>query len=205
MAQSKGSTPFKLNTCVNLSHGGCRVVSIAMSNNGSFCVSAGLDQKFRIWKCDSHKDEKKKTFSWSCLTACYYSTGFSQSTAHEILNDFKNSDFNKADKEDRLSYLTEYKKDDIVERILNGEDSKVEKEEKNGSCVRDGDLQMGGVAISQDGSLIATWFGAKLTLWDTHQCTLRTTLAHPVLKSKGLQVRFGNNDAAHYVSFFVFF
>lgn len=179
------------------------MVSIALSNNGTFCVSAGLDQKFRIWKCDAHKEGKKKTFSWSCLTACYYSTGFSQSTAHEILNDFKNNDFNKADKEDRLSYMTEYNKHDIVEKVLNlgEEDSK----EKSSSCVRDGDLEMGGVAISQDGSLIGAWFGNKLTLWDTHQCTLRTTLAHPVLRAKGMQVRFGNNDAAHYVSLIVYF
>lgn len=68
------------------------------------------------------------------------------------------------------------------------------------SANADPENEMGGVAISQDGSLIAAWFGCKMTLWDTHLCNLRTTLSHPALRPKGVHVQFGIADAAHYVS-----
>lgn len=88
---------------------------------------------------------------------------------------------------------------DLILRLMN-----IHKETGIGrpivSANADPENEMGGVAISQDGSLIAAWFGCKMTLWDTHLCNLRTTLSHPALRPKGVHVQFGIADAAHYVS-----
>ncbi|CAG9102281.1 unnamed protein product [Plutella xylostella] len=195
---TSGGSPFVLNTCVPLSHGGCQIVSLALNNKGDFCISAGLDTKFRVWKrtTDSHS----KKVSWKCLTACYYSSGVGASLAHGILNNFKNSDFSEG--KDAHTYMTDEKRGkEIVQKLMNihKEDSLVDPKSLNSGVKRNDEYDMGGVAISQDGSLIAAWFGCKLTLWDTHACTLRTSLSHPAMRPKGLQVTFGHDDAAHYV------
>lgn len=187
------ATRFKLNTCVNLSHGGCNVVALALNNNGEFCVSSGTDQKFRIWKRDISQQDGKKV-SWTCLTACYYSSGLANFLSNPVLNKFKSGESLQPDKVEDLPYMkTVGRKNDDIDKIFNIHKVCEENKEK--------DNLMGGVAISQDGSLIAAWFGAKLTLWDSNMCNLRTTLSHPALRPKGEHVRFGNNDAAHYVSF----
>lgn len=198
------TSPFKLNTCVNLSHGGCNVVSLALNNKGEFCVSAGSDQKFRIWKRDTHSSGKK--ISWSCQTACYYSSGISQFLASNVLNNFKNGEGYAPGQVDDLPYLTQHKKNDVIVKLfnVNKEDNVFERKMCDTNAKGD-ELEMGGVAISQDGSLIAAWFGCKLTLWDTHLCSLRTTLSHPALRPKGVHVQFGNHDAAHYVCTFNYF
>lgn len=194
-AQSKVASPFKLNTCVNLSHGGCNVVALALNNKGEFCVSSGTDQKFRIWKRDSTSQQHRKKVSWNCLTACYYSSGIADFLSNPVLNNFKSSEALEPGKVEDLPYMKEIsKKDDVINKIFNMH-KVCDVEDQN-------DYDMGGVAISQDGSLIAAWFGSKLTLWDTHLCNLRTTLSHPALRPKGIHVQFGNNDAAHYVSTF---
>lgn len=98
--------------------------------------------------------------------------------------------------------MVEYKKPDIVEQLMNirKENSLVKRSDVNSGVMKDEKYDMAGVAISQDGSLIAAWFGCKLTLWDSHSCSLRTTLSHVALRPTGEDVRFGNDDAAHYVS-----
>lgn len=202
LMSNKDATPFKLNTCVNLSHGGCQIVSLALNNTGDFCVSAGADQKFRIWKRESSQNLNKETVSWRCLTACYYSSGVAQSLAHGILNNFKNSDFTADSSEPEApAYMMEVGNNDIIQKIINinKEDSLFDQKVVSLGFKKT-EVDMGGVSISQDGSLIAAWFGCKLTLWDTHLCSLRTVLSHPALRPKGMHVQFGNNDAAHYVS-----
>lgn len=200
----KSATPFKLNTCVNLSHGGCKVVSIAISIRGEFCVTAGADQKFRIWKKESTSQTHRKKLAWNCLTACYYSSGIAQFLSHGILNNFKNGEMPPS-KGEVFPYLREFgSKNDIVKKLVNihKEHNLLDENTVNAGMRRDDENDMGGVAIAHDGSLIAAWFGCKLTLWDTHLCNLRTTLSHPALRPKGVDVKFGNQDAAHYVSFF---
>lgn len=193
------ATPFKLNTCVNLSHGGCNIVSLALNDKGEFCVSAGTDQKFRIWKRDSQPSEKK--ISWSCLTACYYSSGIAQFLASNVLNNFKNGEEYSPGQVEEFPYLTQYKKNDIIIKLFNiHKENSLHDGKSRSSISKYDESDMGGVAISQDGSLIAAWFGCKLTLWDTHLCILRTTLSHPALRPKGIHVQFGKHDAAHYVS-----
>lgn len=202
-AQTNDTSPFKLNTCVNLSHGGCNVVALALNNKGEFCVSSGTDQKFRIWKRDSTLQKHRKKVVWGCLTACYYSSGVAHFLSNPVLNNFKTSEMLTPGKVEELPYMKmSGNKNDIIKKIMN-----VHKERKlvnpnviDRFFVKDDEFAMGGVAISQDGSLIAAWFGSKLTLWDTHLCNLRTTLSHPALRPKGIHVQFGNNDAAHYVS-----
>ncbi|KAJ0176649.1 hypothetical protein K1T71_007828 [Dendrolimus kikuchii] len=197
----KGPVPFELNTVVNLSHGGCNVVSIVLNFFGDLCVTAGSDQKFRVWKRETSSDNPKKKI-WTCLTTCYYSSGVSQFSSHGVYNDFKIGKLYKRSKENDIQpYLTEVHKDDVIYKIIN-----IHKEQnigdpeifKYGMRV-DEENDMGGVAISADGSLIAAWFGCKLTLWDTHLCNLRTTLSHPALRPKGIDVKFGSKDAAHYL------
>lgn len=208
--QVKDATPFKLNTCVNLSHGGCNVVSIAITTKGDLCVSAGADQKFRIWKRETTKKfmNKKKhkikeaTSTWVCLTACYYSSGIAQFLSHDILNKYKN-DVLPPGRGEAIPYMREYsRKSDIVRKIvdIHKEHTLLDKTAVNPGMKRDDESDMGGVDISFDGSLIAAWFGCKLSLWDTHLCNLRTTLSHPALRPKGIHVRFGHKDVAHYVS-----
>lgn len=203
-AQYKNSTPFQLNTCVNLSHGGCNVVSLSLNYKGDFCVSAGSDQKFRIWKKENTSPSNKgKKFAWSCLTACYYSSGIGQFISNDVLNGFKDGFKHKPGRDEDLPYLREVdKKDDVIKKLFNiHKEQSLVNDEANRVCTkRDSEFDMGGVAISQDGSLIAAWFGCKLTLWDTHLCNLSTTLSHPALRPKGVHVQFGNRDAAHYVS-----
>uniref|UniRef100_A0A2H1VX72 SFRICE_002080 n=1 Tax=Spodoptera frugiperda TaxID=7108 RepID=A0A2H1VX72_SPOFR len=202
-AQYKNATPFQLNTCVNLSHGGCNVVSLSLNYKGDFCVSAGSDQKFRIWKKENTSPSNKgKKFAWSCLTACYYSSGIGQFISNDVLNGFKDGFKHKPGRDEDLPYLREVdKKDDVIKKLFNihKEQSLVNDEANRVSTKRDSEFDMGGVAISQDGSLIAAWFGCKLTLWDTHLCNLSTTLSHPALRPKGVHVQFGNRDAAHYL------
>ncbi|CAH0398369.1 unnamed protein product [Chilo suppressalis] len=197
--QQKNATPFKLNTCVNLSHNGCNVVSLALNNKGEFCVSAGADQKFRIWKRENNKSAK--SCMWSCLTACYYSSGITQFLSSKVLNSFKNGECNLTDEPEEYTYLTDNKKGDIIQKLFNihKEQALFDSEAFSMNAKCSGENDMGGVAISQDGSLIAAWFGSKLTLWDTHLCSLRTTLSHPALRPKGIHVKFGNQDAAHYL------
>lgn len=210
--QVQDTTPFKLNTCVNLSHGGCNVVSIAITTKGDLCVTAGADQKFRIWKRVKKTTEtfiykkKRKTneaaLMWVCLTSCYYSSGISQFLSHDILNKYKN-DALPPERGGAIPYMREYcRKDDILRKIVNihKEHSLLTKTAVNPGMKRDDESDMGGVDISFDGSLIAAWFGSKLTLWDTHLCNLRTTLSHPAMRPKGIHVRFGHKDVAHYVS-----
>ncbi|XP_013165077.1 PREDICTED: WD repeat-containing protein 75 [Papilio xuthus] len=202
LAQKKNPSPFKLNTCVNLSHGGCNVVSLALNFRGHFCVSAGTDQKIRIWKRESTILPHKKIITWSCVTACYYSSGTAQFLSHNILNNFKIGEKVDKGRVETMPYLTEVgRDDDIIGRILNihREHSFFNRRMINDSVERHDEFSMGGVAISQDGSLIAAWFGCKLTLWDSHLCSLRSTLTHPALRPKGMQVQFGSNDAAHYL------
>lgn len=200
IAQPKNATPFQLNTCVNLSHGGCNVTALAFNNQGNYCVSAGMDQKFRIWKKEMGSEKKKIVF-FTCITACYYSSGIGQSMAHDILNNIKHHNVNTYEKE-KYPYLRAIPKDDVLERLKNihKEDSLVDANVLNTGMKRDNVSDMGGIAISQDGSLIAAWFGCKLTLWDSHLCNLRSSLAHPALRPKGLQVKFGCHDASHFVS-----
>lgn len=200
-AQYNNSTPFQLNTCVNLSHGGCNVVSIALNNKGEFCISAGADQKFRIWKRENTSQTHRKKIAWTCLTACYYSSGIGQFISNNVMNNFKDASKYKPGKDEDLPYLREVSsKDDIIQKLFN-----IHKENSlvNASGIvsmgRENEYNMGGVAISQDGSLIAAWFGSKLTLWDTYLCSLRTTLSHPALRPKGVHVQFGSKDAAHYL------
>ncbi|XP_075977994.1 WD repeat-containing protein l(2)05287 [Anticarsia gemmatalis] len=198
-AQYNNATPFQLNTVVGLSHGGCNVVSLALNNKGEFCVSAGADQKFRIWKRETSQTRKK--IAWACLTACYYSSGIGQFISNNVLNDFKDAAKYKPGKDGELPYLREVNsKNDIIKRLFNiHKEHSLASEMGKVSIGRDDEYTMGGVAISQDGSLIAAWFGSKLTLWDTHLCNLRTTLSHPALRPKGVHVQFGNKDAAHYL------
>ncbi|GBP65407.1 WD repeat-containing protein 75 [Eumeta japonica] len=195
---AKEGNPFVLNTCVNFSHSGCKVVSISLNNIGDFCVSAGEDQKLRIWKRELNI--KQKIF-WNCITACYYSTGIRQALAHGILNNFKNTDMHDVEKKS-MPYLTEVKKNDVVEKLINikEDNSLIEMINVNAGIEKNDGNDVSGVAISQDGSLIAAWFGYKLTLWDTYLGNLRTTLSHPALRPRGMDVKFGNDDAAHYLA-----
>ncbi|CAG9786715.1 unnamed protein product [Diatraea saccharalis] len=198
--EQKHASPFKLNTCVNLSHGGCNVVSLALNKNGDYCVSAGADQKIRIWKCETSKSPKK-TY-WSCLTACYYSSGIAQFSASNVLNNFKIGEGFQSGEVENFPYLTDLNKtNDVIKKLFNihKEQSLFDDGVYDVNVKRNEEHDMGGVAISQDGSLIAAWFGCKLTLWDTHLCSLRTTLSHPALRPKGIHVKFGNKDAAHYL------
>lgn len=158
------------------------------------CVSAGTDQKFRIWKLE----KTQKGSSWYCLTACYYSSGSSQALSQGILNEFKLSERGDCF---TLPYMKEYSKDDIIAKVFNmHKDNTLVDVKSFSSGVTSSENDLGGAAISQDGSLVAVWFGCKLTLWDTHLCNMRTTLSYPALRPKGLHVEFGNQDAAHYVS-----
>lgn len=201
-AQPKNATPFQLNTCVNLSHGGCNVVSLALNYRGDFCVSAGTDQKFRIWKKENTSQTHRKKIAWNCLTACYYSSGIGQFISNSVLNGFKDGVKHKPGRDEDLPYLREVEKEnDVIKKLFNihkelslADDGTIKVPKR-----RDSEYDMGGVAISQDGSLIAAWFGCKLTLWDTHLCNLSTTLSHPALRPKGVHVQFGNRDAAHYL------
>ncbi|XP_060803245.1 WD repeat-containing protein 75 [Amyelois transitella] len=193
----KHGPSFTLNTCVNLSHGGCNVVSLALDNRGEFCVSAGADQKFRIWKRESHKTTEGKRVAWSCLTACYYSSGIAQFTSNDAFNKFKVGDIQSST--DSPRYMTVNDNNDVVRKIFRAHKEIVGARSVDPGMKSNKDLDMGGVAISQDASLIAAWFGCKLTLWDTHLCTLRTVLSHPALRPKGKQVKFGSSDAAHYL------
>ncbi|XP_050351287.1 WD repeat-containing protein 75-like [Nymphalis io] len=201
-AQANNTSPFKLNTCVSLSHGGCNVVSLALNNKGEFCVSSGTDQKFRIWKRDSTSQQHRKKVIWGCLTACYYSSGITHFLSNPVLNNFKSGEILTPGKVEILPYMKEInRKTDVLRRIINihKEHNFVDASVVDRYVVKDDEFAMGGVAISQDGSLIAAWFGCKLTLWDSHLCNLRTTLSHPALRPKGIHVQFGNNDAAHYL------
>ncbi|KAJ8731373.1 hypothetical protein PYW07_004537 [Mythimna separata] len=201
-AQHKNATPFQLNTCVNLSHGGCNVVSLALNYRGDFCVSAGTDQKFRIWRKENTSQTHRKKIAWNCLTACYYSSGIGQFISNSVLNDFKDGVKHKPGRDEDLPYLREVdKENDVIKKLFNihKEHSLVDEGQIKVPRRRDSEYDMGGVAISQDGSLIAAWFGCKLTLWDTHLCNLSTTLSHPALRPKGVHVQFGNRDAAHYL------
>ncbi|KAL4713980.1 hypothetical protein ACJJTC_005611 [Scirpophaga incertulas] len=195
MLDVKKSSPFKLNTCVNLPHGGCNIVSLSLNNKGEYCVSAGADEKFRIWK----RENENNKFAWNCLTACYYSSGSAQFLTSRILNDLKCGESYELGKVENFPYLTTAGKNDVIQKLFN-----IHKEDlfdsKQFAVKGDSDFEMGGIAISQDGSLIAAWFGCKLTLWDTHYCNLRTILSHPTLRPKGVHVKFGNNDAAHYLA-----
>ncbi|CAK1551052.1 unnamed protein product [Leptosia nina] len=190
--------PFKLNTCVNLSHGGLNVVSIALSNKSDFCVTSGNDQKFRVWRLD--RNEKKSR--WTCLTACYYSSGVSHIQSNPLLNEFKHGEMLGLVEKGERKYLTcDFFERDQIRNVINIHKTKSVVDDRIvAKSVYRGELAIGGVAISQDGSLIAAWFGPKLTLWDTHLCNLRATLAHPALRPKGVHVLFGNNDAAHYLA-----
>ncbi|XP_052741260.1 WD repeat-containing protein 75 [Bicyclus anynana] len=201
-AAKHNSSPFKLNTSVNLSHGGCRVVSLALNNRGQFCVSSGTDQKFRIWKRGTTDDRRKKIV-WYCLTTCYYSSGIAHFLGNPVLNKFKTSENLHPNEIKDYPYMKDITRDDLVKRIFNihkheGE-SLADKQVVGSKGSGNNEFSMAGVAISQDGSLIAAWFGSKLTLWDTHLCNLRTTLSHPALQPKGVHVQFGNKDAAHYL------
>lgn len=202
-AQLKNPSPFKLNTCVNLSHGGCSIVSLAINFRGEFCVSAGRDQKIRIWRRENTLLQNRKKVTWNCVTACYYSPGTGYHLSHGILNDFKIGEKLLKDRVENMPYLKEVsRKSDVITKIFNmhKENAFTDSEAINRGMNKDAEYDMGEVAISQDGSLIAAWFGCKLTLWDTHLCNLRTTLSHPALRPKGVHVQFGSNDAAHYVS-----
>ncbi|CAG9561977.1 unnamed protein product [Danaus chrysippus] len=196
-SQQNTATPFKLNTCVNLSHGGCNVVALALNNKGEFCVSSGTDQKFRIWKRNTSSQDNRNKITWTCLTACYYSSGISHFLSNSVLNQYKGNKTPITD-DSELPYMKKCcGTNDILTKIVN-----IHKENNlvlNNDEDRDDEFSMGSVAISQDGSLIAAWFGCKLTLWDTHLCNLRTTLSHPALRPRGVHVQFGNNDAAHYL------
>ncbi|XP_053609509.1 WD repeat-containing protein 75 [Plodia interpunctella] len=197
--RGKHGPSFKLNTCVNLSHGGFNVVSLALDNRGEFCVSAGLDQKFRIWQRETHKTTEGKKIAWSCLTACYYSSGIAQFTSSDALNKFKVGNDGSIHSLETHPYMLS-NDNDIVVKIFKAHKNRlnvksVDVETKS----NDRSMDMGGVAISQDASLIAAWFGSKLTLWDSRLCALRTVLAHPALRPRGRQLQFGGMDAAHYL------
>lgn len=187
-----------LNTCVNLSHGGCKVVSLAIDYKGDYCVSGGADQKFRIWKRISNNTSEGNKVSWICTTACYYSSGISQFLSHDIFNQFK-----VTKRINSCTYLIchGYDQDDIIQKIFHShkDNSLVDAVNLDPGMKKNSDYDMGGVAMSRDSSLIAAWFGCKLTLWDMHQSTLRTVLSHPALRPKGKEVEFGNFDAARYV------
>lgn len=204
-SSSNKTTPFVLNTCVNLSHGGCNVISIAVDHAGTRCVTAGGDHKFRIWKKEISNESSNKKICWSCLTACYYSSGIGKSLSHDILNKFKVVEYHN-DHVVRHPYITENKQPDILQKLMDvhKQDKLLNKNKVNSGIIKDNNYDMGGVAISQDGSLIAAWFGCKLTLWDSYLCTLRTTLSHMALRPKGVAVQFGKRDAAHYVSMMKF-
>ncbi|XP_059048482.1 WD repeat-containing protein 75 [Achroia grisella] len=198
----KKTTPYQLNTCANLSHGGCMIVSLSLNDEGDLCVSAGTDQKFRIWRRETVEDQKKNArISWSCVTACYYSSGVSQFLSHDVLNKYKLGEPYIKDQVDEFPHLRVVKKDDIIKKVFNIHKEKLVEDPESvipGMKVS-GEHSIGGVDISHDGSLIAAWFGCKLTLWDTYLCTLRTSLSHFALRPKGVHVRFGNKDAAHYL------
>ncbi|XP_045772755.1 WD repeat-containing protein 75 [Maniola jurtina] len=206
-AKTIKSRPFGLNTCVDLSHGGCRVVSLALNNKGEFCVSSGTDQKFRIWKRETTQHHEKrtqqyiKTTGWYCLTACYYSSGIAYHLRNPVHNKFKVGKNLHANEVVNYPYMKEITYDDVIKTIFNIHKNVGQTLVDKRVAERKGpnEFSMGGVAISQDGSLIAAWFGCKLTLWDSHLCNLRTTLSHPALRPKGVNVQFGNNDAAHYL------
>lgn len=200
--QQKKATPYELNTCANLSHGGCMVVSLSLNGEGDLCVSAGADQKFRIWRRETIQEKKQKTrITWSCVTACYYSSGVSQFLSHDVLNNYKIGDPYIYAEFEVYPYFREIAKDDIIEKVFNihKQRTRMDPNAVNPGTKLDYENDMGGVDISHDGSLIAAWFGCKLTLWDTHLCTLRTSLSHFALRPKGVHVRFGNKDAAHYL------
>lgn len=199
----KKHIPFELNTVVNLSHGGCKVVSIALNFAGDLCVSAGTDEKFRVWKLENSSENPKKKI-WSCLTACYYSSGVAQFSSQPVYNDYKIGKLYKNIRQNDIQpYLTEVHQDDVIHKIVNiHKEYTVGNLEMIDNIIKDEADSMGGLAISADGSLIAAWFGCKLTLWDTYLCNLRTTLSHPALRPKGIDVTFGSKDAAHYVSYF---
>ncbi|XP_063536357.1 WD repeat-containing protein 75 [Cydia strobilella] len=193
------SVPFKLATCVNLSHGGSRVVSIALNGQATFCVTAGTDQKFRIWKRTQIQMFNKPKGAWYCFTACYYSSGVAQFSTSSVYNDIKKFEVKNLFEKVELPYMKVVgKKDDLILRIMNMHKQSTGTQ-KLESVEVDSETEMGGVAISQDGSLIAAWFGCKLTLWDTHLCNMKTTLSHPALRPKGKHVQFGSHDAAHYL------
>lgn len=196
------TTPFILTTCVNLSHGGCKVISIALDSNGTRCITAGGDKKFRIWKREKPKRGANKPY-WSCLTTCYYSSGIGHSLSSDLLNKFKSSDhiFDKSSPTTYPYLVDNDNKDDVIHRLIcvKNSDSQLKDKDVNTGVLVKEESDMGGVAISQDGSLIAAWFGCKLTLWDSHMCTLRTTLSHMALRPKGVHVQFGNKDASHYL------
>ncbi|XP_063383974.1 WD repeat-containing protein 75 [Cydia fagiglandana] len=191
--------PFKLATCVNLSHGGSKVVSIALNGQATFCVTAGADQKFRIWKRAQIQIFNKPKGSWYCFTACYYSSGVAQFSTSSVYNDIKRFEVRNLFEKVELPYMKAVgKKDDLILRIMNMHKETTETQKRE-SVEVDSETEMGGVAISQDGSLIAAWFGCKLTLWDTHLCNMKTTLSHPALRPKGKHVQFGSHNAAHYL------
>ncbi|XP_004932124.1 WD repeat-containing protein 75 [Bombyx mori] len=194
---NKQKSPFLMNTCINLSHGGCRVVALAFSYDGKLCVSSGLDQKFRVWEFDCSNNKRG---IWVCLTACYYSSGVAQYLSQGILNNFKIGHSEPSDDFTQFPYMKEMRKDDPVKKLANfhNEYTITDDRMSAGSC-SNSENEMSGLAMSRDGSLIAAWFGCKLTLWDTYLCTLRTSLSHPALRPKGVDVKFGNNDAAHYL------
>ncbi|CAG4982998.1 unnamed protein product [Parnassius apollo] len=200
-AQLKNTSPFKLNTCVNLSHGGCNIVCLAINFRGEFCVSAGKDQKIRIWRRENTLEQHRKKVVWSCITACYYSSGTAHFLSHGILNNFKIGEKMNKGRMESMPYLKEIEKEnDVIAKIFNiHKENFVDDNVLSQGMNKDKEFDMGGVAISQDGSLIAAWFGCKLTLWDTHLCNLRTSLSHPALRPKGEHVQFGSNDAAHYL------
>ncbi|XP_047991028.1 WD repeat-containing protein 75 [Leguminivora glycinivorella] len=193
------TVPFRLATCVNLSHGGSRVVSIALNSQGSFCVTAGLDQKFRIWKREQVQRFKKERGAWYCFTACYYSSGVAQFSTSSVYNDIKKFEVKNLFEKVELPYMKAVgRRDDLILKIMNMH-KELTTPQKLESIEVDSETAMGGVAISQDGSLIAAWFGCKLTLWDTHLCNMKTTLSHPALRPVGKHVQFGSHDAAHYL------
>ncbi|CAH2048612.1 unnamed protein product, partial [Iphiclides podalirius] len=178
----------------------CSVVSLAANFRGEFCVSAGRDQKIRIWRRENTVLQHRKRVTWSCMTACYYSSGSAHQLSHGILNDFKVGDRPAGDRVESMPYLKRASRDDVVTKIFNmHKGALVDGQALDRGMNSDEEMDMGGVAISQDGSLIAAWFGCKLTLWDTHLSSLRSALSHPSLRPKGLQVQFGTNDAAHYL------
>lgn len=196
----EGQSPFQLNTCVNLSHGGCNVVSISLNSKGTFCVTAGGDQKLRIWKQEDSSLTTKKRIVWTCVTACYYSTGTGLYMSHDILNRVKHHGV--PPKTNRLPFMLKPEDNDVIQKLANihKEHNLVDESIIKLGMKSDQETGMGQVAISTDGSLIAAWFGCKLTLWDTHLCTLRTVLANPIMRPKGQHVLFGNKDASHFVS-----
>lgn len=57
----------------------------------------------------------------------------------------------------------------------------------------------GGACLSADGSIAASWCGARLELWDTKNAVQKTSLAHPALRPQGRLVQFGRNHHMHFV------